>query len=218
MLYYDTSRKFPAFRRPVDDDLQPFIPNSKGNPRTEWRYSFRTFDKLVILDRYAEHLTATNAEIRKAEDDRAAWLLREAKTPAERDREERRWLAEQEASELRSQDAFQADMAVEEREPLRRQLIAHLSKPLSQLTQAEVAMRELIPDSEFDPQDVKDAREAARRKEWDDGAREAAAAFANVAPEPAYHRIVDLLGRPNLTLAEEALFTSRRRPWLPMQD
>lgn len=159
MLYYDTNRKFPAFRRPVEPSLQPFILTKEGKPRTEWRNSFGTFDKQVILEAYADHLKRTNAEIRLAEEARDRWLEQSRKTPEERERERARWEAEREADDLRSAEAAREDAEYEAREAGRQGLIALALKE----DQPELlALRDVIDPYFLEPPEVRQAREDRR--------------------------------------------------------
>lgn len=195
-IYLDDNRANLAFRRAVTpESLRPFILTEKGNPRSEWRYSLKTTDRRKALELCHLWAVKTDRELREAEAKRDAWLIASALTPEEKDRERRRWEAEREADDLRSQDDMRQEWEFEEREPIRQALVAKLGRPRAELSPAEAAMRDLIPDSEFDPPEVKAARQRQIEREWAEGEREAAENFLILtgrAPQPAHQRIMDV--------------------------
>lgn len=104
-IYLDDNRANLAFRRAVTpESLRPFILTEKGNPRSEWRYSLKTTDRRKALELCHLWAVKTDRELREAEAKRDAWLIASALSPEEKDRERRRWEAEREADDLRSQD------------------------------------------------------------------------------------------------------------------
>lgn len=126
--YLDDNRSVLAFRRSVPSDLRPFILNSKGNPRTEWRFSLHTNDRRKAIELCHQEVVTTDAAIRKAELARDAWLAKAAQSPQQRAQQDRQWEAEREAGELRSREDFLEHAAFEEGEPLRQALIAKLGR------------------------------------------------------------------------------------------
>jgi integrase len=194
--YLDDNRKNYAFRRAVQPDLQPFILNSKGKPRTEWRISLRTTDRRKASELCHIEAVKTDAAIRKAEAARHAWLIASAKSPKENERERLKWEYEMEAMELASRDLDLLDWQMEEREPIRQAILSNLSRPRAELSDAEAAMRDLIPDREFDPPELKAERQRKIEREWAEGEAEAAAQFeatrSGKVNAPSYHRIMDV--------------------------
>jgi integrase len=194
--YLDANRSIFAFRRAVPEDLQPFIFTKTGKPRTEWRYSLKTNDRRLANERCHIETVLTDRLLEKARADRQAWLVASAKSPQERQRERLQWEGELEASELTSQELLRHERAFEEREPARQALIATLGRPRAELSSAEMATRDLIPDDEFDTPDVKAKRQRKIEREWAEGEAEAAEQFAatrsGAAAKLAYFRIMDV--------------------------
>jgi integrase len=194
--YLDDNRGNFAFRRGVPPELRPFILTSKGKPRTEWRISLRTTDRRLAIEKCHAEAVISDALLKKARAARSAWLADAAKSPKERDQERARFDAEIEAAELEARETDRRDAEADAREPMRQALIAALAKPRVELSPAQAAMRDLIPDSEFDPPELKAARQRKVERQWEEAAEEVAAQFAagsmGRAAKPAYHRIMDV--------------------------
>ncbi|WP_269715659.1 DUF6538 domain-containing protein [Caulobacter sp. NIBR2454] len=213
--YLDENRAIPAFRRAVPQHLQPYILTKTGKPRTEWRFSLKTSDKALARERCRIEGVKTDALIREAEERRRSDLVERAKPSAQRELERDIWEAQLENDERNYRDMFEREMEFEEREPIRQRLIAVLSRPLGELTSAEAAMRDLIPDEEFDPPEVKAARQAKIDADWAEGAREAARAFA--ARKAGSEQLARSISAMFEAYADEAgLEPATRKRWKPV--
>lgn len=164
--YLNSDRPVYAFRRSVPEHLRGYFLTSTGKPRTEWRYSLGTKDRSEAKTRC--HLRAVETDDLIAE----AQLLFNAGTPPKRPltqidkgREDQRLEAELLASEVGWREAAVEDHEWESRAAARQQLRDELKGPIRRLTPLQAAMRDLIPDEEFDTDDVKAARGKANEAE-----------------------------------------------------
>lgn len=127
---------------------------------------------------------------------RAKLRAGEPSASAEKARMAARDSAEWEAYKWRSEEAWQEDAPILAREPYRQALITSLNKPEHELTTAQLAMRDLIDEREFDPPEVKAAREAAELAERRAAEVEVAAWFERglrgESEAPAYRKLADV--------------------------
>ena len=215
------------FRRVVPDDVQAYFLTASGAPRTDWKFSLRTKERPVAVERCNLEAVKHDALIRDARARLVQGIPPEhvvtAKAKAEAALLAPRELAEFEAVEAGiTQDyrlAVEEDEAMERREPQRRAIIERLRKPRAEMSAAELALRDMIPDEEFVPLEQKVARAAQREAEWREAGAKFAAAFAEqrgASPaSPAYPRLMDLF---DSYVAERQPAPATVKRWRPVMD
>lgn len=166
--YLNSDRSVYAFRRSVPEHLRPYFRTRTGKPRTEWRYSLGTKDRVEAKSRCHLKAVETDNAIAKAQA-----LFDAGKPPLSAlpsGLEERRFEAEQADMRARELESFSDDCAMEDREEDRAAILDQLRGPFDQLSRAEAAVRDLIPDGEFDSAQSKMRKAVARQVEWQQGA------------------------------------------------
>ena len=109
------------FRRPVPQELRPFILTTTGKPRTDWKETLRTKDREVAKRRIPDLVKRTNAEIDAARAKLAEQATAQPRSPEEL-REQRRaarrqrLIDELERAKLEMQEEWEAWEALEEGE------------------------------------------------------------------------------------------------------
>lgn len=158
-------------RRPVPDELQPFILTNKGKPRTEFMESLRTKDLAEAKRRLGRAIVAAQ----KALDVAQAMLQARsapatASSPMTPQDEYEEW-----AREASWQDTFEEDCRIEAREAAQDKLREFFRRPASELTDAQLALRDMFAQGELDDPQIRAARERQREKQYADAAAEVAA-------------------------------------------
>ncbi len=137
--YLDDNRNNLAFRRGVPPDLQPFILNSKGKPRTEWRISLGTTKRREASELCHLWSVKTDREIREAEAGAGRMAYRQCEEPRAEGTRTPSVGREMEAADLASEDLMKDEWEFEEREPIRQALVANLGRPRQELSPSEAA-------------------------------------------------------------------------------
>lgn len=168
--YLHTDRNVYAFRRSVPRDVRAYISTKTGKPRVEWLISLRTKDR-----REAErlcHLEAVRTDeiIKQARADLKAGRKPRASDAGERERE--RWLEDQKAIAENEISNAREHHEWETREAQRQAVLQKLGRPRRDLTDEENALRDLMDDADFDPEEVRRARDQGRAEAWAAGAKE----------------------------------------------
>jgi integrase len=161
------------FRRPVPLELQPFVRTAKGAPRTEFMESLRTKELASAKRLLGPAIVASQRALDDAEHTRRRQTsaLRPAPiTPQEEYEEAHRLLSWNES--------FEDHARWESREAARESVRDVFRRPVDELTEAELAVRDLIADGELDAQDMKDERARKVELEWDAAAREVSQSFS----------------------------------------
>ncbi|WGM30616.1 DUF6538 domain-containing protein [Brevundimonas sp. NIBR11] len=166
--YLNSDRAVYAFRRSVPEHLRPYFRTATGKPRTEWRFSLGTKDRAEAKTRCHRKAVETDNAIREAQA-----LFDDGKPPAlipSTNAEEERFEADLHDMRARELQSFYEDCAVQDRERDRETILNRLRGPRDQLSRAEAALRDLIPDEEFGSPEIKQRRATARQADWDQGA------------------------------------------------
>lgn len=215
------------FRRVVPDDVQPYFLTASGAPRTDWKFSLRTKERPVAVERCNLEAVQHDVLIRDARAKLAQGIPPEhvvtAQAKAKAARLAPRELAEFEALQAGAEHdgrlAVAEDEAMERREPQRRAIIERLSRPRDEMSSAELALRDMIPDEEFMPREQKAARAAQRAAEWQDAGAQVAAAFAEERSgsqvKATYPRLLDLF---ESYVAERQPAPATVKRWRPVMD
>lgn len=204
------------FRRAVPESLRPYFLTARGAPRTEFMESLGTKDLATAKERARLRGVEVDALLRDA---RAKQKAGSPVAAIVRSRSEAREQYEIDELDYREERFFIEDDELEAREPLRRQLIASLSRPLDELSPAQRAMRDLIDDKEFDPPEVKAKRIAEEELAQRKAEAEVAAWFeryqSGTETAVSYPRVVDMFEG---YAAEAQLAHSTYKRWRPVMD
>ena len=211
------------FRRVVPEVLRPYFLTASGKPRTEFMESLGTknFEQAKELDRLRG--VEIDALFREARAKLLAGAPVEAtaraKAVAARAKLDAQEEYELEAMAYREEASLLADAEFEERETLRQGVIASLNLPLSDLTDAQLAMRDLIDEREFDPPEVKARRaaqvEAERRAAELKFVEKFEAGLVGNSDAAGIHRVIDVF-EGYAKEVQLAPATSKR--WRPVMD
>lgn len=156
------------FRRAVPDELQPFLRTANGKARTEFMESLRTKDLAEAKRRLGPAIVAAQRAL-----DAAQALLQARSAPAiapspmTPQEEYEEW-----AREASWQDTLEEDHRLEAREAYQEKLRAFLRRPSAELTEEQIALRDMFAEGELDDPVVRAQRQREREIAWDQGAEE----------------------------------------------
>ena len=215
------------FRRVVPDDVRPYFLTASGAPRTDWKFSLGTKERPIAVERCNLMAVEYDALIRDVRTKRAKGIppdhVVSTRATAEAARSAPREWAEFEAVQAGVEQDYRLsvedDEAAEARGPQRRAIIKRLSRPTAEMSPAELAMRDLIADEEFLPQEEKARHAAERAAEWREAGAQAAAHFAEERSasslSPTYPRLMDLF---DSYVAERQPAPATVKRWRPVMD
>ena len=227
MQYLDKVGATYYFRRVVPDDVRPYFLTASGAPRTDWKFSLGTKERPLAVERCNLMAVEYDGVVREARAKLKAGIpadhvaTAQAKAHAARvgPREWEEFKAAQAGVQQDYRLSVEEDEAAERRGPQRRAIIERLSKPRADLSSAELALREMIPEEEFAPQEQKAARAAERAAEWREVGAQAAAAFAEERSgsqvKPTYPRLMDLF---DSYVAERQPAPATVKRWRPVME
>jgi hypothetical protein len=164
------------FRRVVPEHLRRFFPTRSGKPRVEFMESLKTKDRREGEEAARLRGVAVDQLFREAE----ARLAALRADPEARRRAQAEWeefQAREESARLVYLETVEEDDAMFAREPQRRAIIERLRKPKSEMSAAELAFRDLIPDEEFASEEERERRASRIAAEWQEGEALAAEQF-----------------------------------------
>lgn len=156
------------FRRPVPDELQPFLRTATGKPRTEFMQSLGTKELAAAKRLLGPAITASQHALDAAE----ALLVAShtpgvAATPRTPQEEYEEW-----ARDAAWQDTLEEDCRIEAREAARDKLREFFRRPDGELTEAQLALRDMFAEGELDAPSVRGQRQKQREIDYEKAAED----------------------------------------------
>lgn len=163
------------FRRVVPDELQPFLRTANGKPRTEFMQSLGTKELATAKRLLGPAITASQHALDRAEALLAASRApATAPTPMTAQEEYEEW-----ARGAAWEDTLEEDLRIEAREAAQDKLREFFRRPASELTEAQLALRDMFAEGELDDPETRAARTRQREAEYAAAAAEVAAEWTS---------------------------------------
>lgn len=194
------------FRRVIPEDLRPYFRTKTGKPRTEFMISLGVKELPLAKQRWLEEALRVDALIQQARKFKETGTSH-ATSPSR-------------ATFSDPDFELHDDQDLDEEERLSRQIIEPLRRP--DLTPAQRALKGLIRESEFDSDLVKEMRQEAVERTWEEETRKFAAAIDAHGLESALQGEPKAKAKSSITavfenyLAEQRVAPATEKAWRPV--